>query len=136
MKKLKLFKAKRELDKGDKNYLQKQIDELKATLFKINNPNGLLDYSWRGYNSYLYVGVSYAYNNKISGARLYVSNEDVPYVSYKLITKENQIYIGLKYEKDEGYYERYFIVDMNDNKSIECTNQDIMKTITWVQINQ
>ena len=138
MKEFKLFKAKRELENfknlysGDKNYLQGQIDELNATLFKINNHNGLLDYSWRGYNSYLYVGISYAYNNKISGARLYTSNEDVPYVSYKLITKDNQIYVGLKYEKGE----RYFIVDMSDNKSLECTNQDIIRDIKWVQITK
>jgi hypothetical protein len=146
MNKLNLFKTKKELNKKldnlrelyteNTNYLQKQIDKLEATLFKIQNPDGLLNYSWSGWSSYLFVGINYAYNNKIDGARLYTSNENIPYISYKMVTKDNHTYIGLKYRNDKDYSERYFIVDMADNKSLECTNQDIMKNATWITINK
>jgi hypothetical protein len=143
MKKFNLFKTKeiqkelkefRDTYSDNKKYVERQFEELKSEIFNLKHPNGLIDYSWRSWNSYLYVGVQYAFDSKIKTTRLYTASEDIPIYLYKTIIKDNYIYVGLKYEKDESYFERYFIVDMKDNKSVECTDHDIMKTVSWTQI--
>lgn len=140
--KLKIFRVKNELadlrsriDSINESY-KARMDRLESELFEFKHPNGVIYFCFHYFGGYHYACFKYAYLGSIKTTEIdtcHVNMDSMEHIASKSIIKGKYAYIGLRFDDGE-LTERYFIVDMSDGKSIECTNQDIMNTVEWVSL--
>jgi len=138
----KLNKENEELN-NDLNNAMQQIDNLKSQLFKLKYPNGqlALDVTHDCFINFIDRSITYRYIDNKNGGIAFATIIQLEYCynndclkSYKIIDKNNKVYIGLKLEKDnkdKEQIEKYFILDKNQNVVIEYENSIEFDVVKW-----
>jgi hypothetical protein len=116
------------------NDLSNEINSLKVQLYDIQYPNGNVytsrDPSFGGLN---YLNYSYTHNNKL--VDVYITECGYGLRGYKFEKYNDRTFIAVKIALNDSIEEKYYVVDLYKEVSIETTNIDNLKNLEWIEIH-
>jgi hypothetical protein len=138
--KFNIFNTKKELKElkaySERRFecFQSEVDSLKSDIFNLKHPNGEVCLGRYVYFDGGCVLFKYAHGNKIQTSELCNTHSMGVRTACKKVIKGSYAYIGLLFESEGKTTEQYFIVDMHDGKSINCSCQEDIGTMDWIPV--